>query len=197
MSTSVIATDNDVSSIYKRFHEIIHNEERTRRPSQKVFYVYSSLLPTLNPLFAEENSREYIKLNSKLHEKWIEKSAIFSGFPKVLVFQKSKELIDKLLALSPRYVTFDLTEDVSVFFQASKNEYSIYSELFFTEEVNDKFEVVTNIYKDGKSILAYAGNIDETFSKIEAFVADPQTNFVWTEQDAYLSNAAFTATALY
>ena len=90
------------------------------------------------------------------------------------MFEKTKEVIDKLLTLDPEYITFELTEDCSVFFQSLVNDKNIYLELFFTKDVEEGVEIVTNIYQDRKNIFAYGGSIEDIFSKIKTRISRHQ-----------------------
>src|SRR6266487_696787 len=72
-------------------------------------------IPTLSKSFLENKNREYIKLYTEFLIKWEEKQMHFGNFSKAFVFEKIKEVIDSFLTLNPSYVTFDLTEDCSIF----------------------------------------------------------------------------------
>jgi hypothetical protein len=78
-----------------------------------------------------------------------------------------KTTINNILSLNPSYITFELTEDCSVFFQTSVKNKSIYLELFFTKDVVGEVEAITNIYENGKCIFAYGGSIEDAFSQID------------------------------
>ena len=76
-------------------------------------------ISTLRKIFIENKKRKYIKLYNEFLEKWNTKQMHFGNFQQGFIFEKIKEVIDGILSLNPNYVTFDLTEDASVFFQSS------------------------------------------------------------------------------
>ncbi|CAN5176859.1 hypothetical protein BH23BAC1_BH23BAC1_50230 [soil metagenome] len=124
----------------------------------------------------ENKDREFIKLYKEFMSKWEVKEVYFKNFPKAMVFEKTKEVILLLLSIFPNYIKFDLTEDCSVFFQASVNNFNIYLELFFTEDEEDGVEAILNIYQESKCIFAYGGSIEDSFIKISSIVS--QDNLV-------------------
>jgi hypothetical protein len=117
-------------------------------------------------LLRENKNRKYIKLYSEFIEKWDTKQMYFSDFPQLFISEKIKEVFDQILSLNPAYVTFDLTEDCSVFFQSLVNGFNLYIELYFTTDMKDGVEAITNIYYEGNNIFAYGGSIETVFSKI-------------------------------
>lgn len=130
----------------------------------------NNILPitTLNQFFAEQKDREYMKLYSEFLLKWKQHKPHFSGFAETFVFENIKLVIDSFLSLNPSYVTFELTDDCSVFFQSLVNEKNIYLELYFTNDVKDGVEAITNIYQNGECVFAYGSTIENTFSKISS-----------------------------
>lgn len=151
---------------------------------------------TLERFFKEKKSRMYIQLFVEFLKKWDKKEANFRGFPKATVFEKTKKVIDELLTLDPEYITFELTEDCSVFFQSLVNGKNIYLELFFTKEVKDEVEVITNIYQGGKNIFAYGGSIEDIFDKIETRVSQPHWYIEPTASFYGVSEPSFTETTI-
>lgn len=148
------------------------------------YYFQVSNSPTRLQSLIENRSRKYIKTYSDFLLKWNKMGSHFAGHSKPFVFDMIKYVIGELLQMDPQYLTFNLTEDGSVFFQSMVNEHSIYFELFFIDDMEERTEAITNIYKDGKSIFAYGGKIDEAFSKINAklsrvpsFVFEPTSEF--------------------
>ena len=98
-------------------------------------------ITTLNQFFAEQKVREYMKLYPEFLLKWEQHKLHFSGFAEPFVFENIKLVIDSFLSLNPSYVTFELTDDCSVFFQSLVNEKNIYLELYFT--------IINDIYSCG------------------------------------------------
>lgn len=186
----------DILAIYKDY-----KETGAWEPSYtyKIFFKHrlnNIHLFTLDKFFKEKKSRLYIQLFVDFLKKWDEKGVNFAGFPKVTVFEKTKEVIDELLTLYPEYITFELTEDCSVFFQSLVNNKNIYLELFFTKEVKEEVEVVTNIYQDGKNVFAYGGSIDDTFKKIETRVSQHHWYIEPTGSFYGVSEPSFTETTI-
>jgi len=140
----------------------------------------------------ENKNREFIKLYTEFIAKWNADETHFAGFSKAMVFEKIKEVFDRLLGLSPNYITFELTEDCSVFFQSSVYNKNIYLELFFLDDVEDSVEAITNIYQDGKCTYAFGGTIENTFLQIEKKIL----KYIWkiepTPSSYDLSESAFT-----
>lgn len=152
--------------------------------------------PTSEKFFAEKKSRLYIQLFIEFSNKWEEKRASFAGFQKATVFEKTKEVINELLVLDPEYITFELTEDCSVFFQTLVNDKNIYLELFFTKEVQDEVEVITNIYQDGKNVFAFGGSIQDVFNKIETRVSQHHWYIEQTASFYEISEPPFAETTI-
>lgn len=152
-------------------------------------------LPTISRFFLEEKNRKYIKLYTDFLNKWEAKQRHFENFSKAFVFEKIKEVIDSFLTLNPSYVTFELTDDCSVFFQSSVNGFNIYFEVYFTTDLKDGVEAITNIYKDGKSVFAYGGSIEVVSSKIVSKVSDASLENKPTQIDYAVSESPFATTA--
>lgn len=125
-----------------------------------------SPISTLDKFFSEKKDRKYMKLYSDFLSKWNINKVHFSEFDETFVFDNIKVVFDRFLSLNPEYVTFDLTKDCSVYFQALVNEKNIYFELFFANDIKGGVEAITNIYKNGECIFAYGSTIEDTFSKI-------------------------------
>lgn len=153
-------------------------------------------LSMLEKLLEEKRSRSYIQLFTEFLEKWREKGSYFTGFSKATVFEKMKEVVDKLLTFDPEYITFELTDDCSVFFQSLVNDKNIYLELFFTKDVEEGFEIVTNIYQDRKNIFAYGGSIEDTFSKIKTRISQYHWYIEPTASFYGVSKSSFTETTV-
>ena len=169
----------------------------------KTFSTFYYILPaignqidSLSESQYENKNREYIKLYSEFLDKWDSSQPHFPGFSKAMVFENLKKVIDQLVALSPRYVTFDLTEDCSIFFQSSVNNKNIYLELFFTEDTEDLVEAIINIYEGGKCTLAYGGSIKSAFSEINSIVSKNLRNIEPTPSSYDLSDSTFATAAL-
>jgi len=79
-----------------------------------------------------------------------------------------EELVENLVSLNPEYISFELTTDSSIFFQSIIKNKTVYLELFFEEnEERLEVELITNVYHEGKPILAYGGTIEDTFNRIK------------------------------
>ena len=173
-------------SVDKRPYSIIINQSEPN----------NNILPitTLEKFFSEQKDREYMKLYSEFLAKWEAHKPHFLGFSESFVFDNIKLVFDSFLSLNPSYVTFELTNDCSVFFQSLVNEKNIYLELYFTNDVKDGVEAITNIYQNGECVFAYGSTIEITFSKIFS-KAQKHYWFKATSQSAYeLSETAFAAT---
>lgn len=129
---------------------------------------------TLVTFLHEKDNREFIKLYEDFRIKFESKKDIFRNHRDFVVFNNIKNIFDSLSLYNPSYIKFDLTADISVFFQASVNKNIIYIELFFAEEnpdneIIDVEEIIVNIYKKSKVILAYGDTtINGVFSKIDS-----------------------------
>ncbi|HRH66236.1 MAG TPA: hypothetical protein PLU53_08065 [Bacteroidia bacterium] len=152
------------------------------------------LASTMSQYFLEKKNRRYIELYTEFLTKWEQQQNYFSVFPKAFVFEKIKEVIDSFLTLNPSYVTFELTSDCSVFFQSLVNGYNIYFELYFTTDLKDGVEAITNIYKDGRTIFAYGGSIDTVFSQIDSKVCQTSYEVESTQSFYGISETAFAST---
>ncbi len=165
---------------------IIHSEESSE---------VDISAPTMSRYFLEKKNRKYIELNSEFLSKWEQYQNYFSGFSKSFIFEKIKEVIDSLLTLNPSYVTFELTNDCSVFFQSLVNGFNIYFELYFTTDLKDGVEAITNIYKDSRNIFAYGGSIEMVFSQINSKVCKSSYEVEPTQSFYGISEPAFASTA--
>jgi hypothetical protein len=151
--------------------------------------------PYLEKHFTENKNRSYIKLNIEFCQKWNVFESHFKNFSKDFVFEKIKEVINSFLSLNPDYITFDLTEDCSVFFQASVNGFNVYYELFFVGDLREQVEAVINVYNEGNCIFAFGGSIYEAFQKLKLRVVK-QNNIEPTCSAYVLSEPTLTPTGL-
>ena len=115
----------------------------------------------------EKKDRRYVEYMSEFSKNWNLKRIHFSSFTKDFVWNKFKTTINQLLQLKPDYVFFNLTDDCSIFFKSMLKGNNIYLELFFDEDSEEDVEAIANIYRDGKVVIAYGGNIEDTFGKIQ------------------------------
>lgn len=80
---------------------------------------------------------------------------------------KTKQIEGILLTFNPKYITYDLTGDSSIFFQTSINDKNIYLEIFIDHDPTDNIEAVIIIYQNKKCILLDGGTIESAFSHIK------------------------------
>lgn len=114
----------------------------------------------------EEYSKEFIKYFRVFIQKWSERGNLFKESDIVLVSSSIKEVLDSIIPLQPSFLSFDFTEESSVFFKAVINDFNIYIELFFDSD-NSGLEAILNIYKEKVNIFAFGGEIFECFEKIK------------------------------
>ena len=98
--------------------------------------------------------------------KWSEKGNLFKDSDVLLISSSIKEVLDSIIPLQPSFLSFDFTEDSSVFFKAVLNDFNIYLELFFDSD-NSEVEAILNIYKEKVNIFAFGGEIIDCFEKIK------------------------------
>lgn len=135
-------------------------------------YFATLSLSSIKASAQEKKNRRYVEYISEFSKNWTSKKLHFNSFTKDFVWDKFKTTIDQLLQLKPDYISFNLTNDCSIFFKAMVKGKNIYLELFFDEETEENVEAIVNIYKDGKVVIAYGGSIEETFQKVqELFIA--------------------------
>jgi hypothetical protein len=116
----------------------------------------------------EEFSKDFIKYFRVFLHKWSEKGDLFKESDVLLISSSIKEVLDCIIPLQPSFLTFDFTEESSVFFKAVINDFNIYLELFFDSD-NSELEAILNIYKDKVNIFAFGGEIFECFEKIKRY----------------------------
>jgi hypothetical protein len=114
----------------------------------------------------EEFSKDFIKYFTVFLHKWSEKGNFFKDSDVLLISSSIKEVLDSIIPLQPSFLSFDFTEDSSVFFKAILNDFNIYLELFFDSD-NSEVEAILNIYKEKVNIFAFGGEISECFEKIK------------------------------
>ncbi len=151
---------------------------------------------TLEKFLSEKKDREYVKLYSDFLVKWDIQQPHFSHFGKAFVFDNIKTVINLFLTLKPNYITFDLTKDCSVFFQALVNDKNIYLELYFADDIEGNVEAIANIYQNGECIFAYGSTIEDTFSKVTSLVKKHSLLYEPTQPTYGISQSAFTSTKL-
>lgn len=151
-------------------------------------------ITTIEDFWLENKERQFIKLYSEFLVKWSKHKANFSTFGQAFVFDKIKIVIDRFLTLRPSYITFDLTDDCSVFFQALVGGKNIYLELFFTSDVEEDVEAILNVYQNRECVFAYGGTIENTFSKITSIVKKDYYADEPTRTDYDLSGTPIAAT---
>ena len=153
-----------------------------------------SSLPTLSRFLSEKKNRKYMAYYSDFLNKWKQHQFHFRNYSQAFVFEKIKEVIDTFLTMNPSYITFELTKDCSVFFQSMVNGFNIYLELYFTNDLKDGVEAITNIYQDGRSIFAYGGSIEVVFSKIISKISTTSLEVRHTQTYYAISEPAFATT---
>lgn len=114
---------------------------------------------------AEKRSRRYLEYVTEFEKLAAGKTHLIETLNRDLVWESFKTVIDQLLASKPQFISFDLTEDNSIFFKSVVKDYNIYLEVFFDED-EARSEAVLNVYKDGKVTLAYGGELNATLKKI-------------------------------
>jgi len=187
-----MSEDSDIlHDYYKR------NEKETRfsqRASSFVIVTRGQPTSTWDAYLSEMNDVQYMELYSKFLFDWHTNQSHFPNFKKSFVFENIKVVIDRFLALNPNYITFDLTKDCSVFFQALVNGKNIYLELYFANDVKNGLEAITNIYQDGECVFAYGGSVEDAMAKVFSMVKE---SFSEPTQSAYdISQSAFASTQL-
>jgi hypothetical protein len=141
----------------------------------------------------ERKDRRYVEYISEFSKSWNSNRLHFNSFTKDFVWDKFKITIDKLLQIRPDYITFNLTNDCSIFFKAILKGLNIYLELFFDEDSEESTEVIVNIYQDGKVVMAYGGNIEETFQKIQG-ISTTKDKIVESTSIPYAISSVYFAT---
>ncbi len=159
-------------------------------------YFATLSLSSIKASAQERKSRKYVEYISEFSKNWNSKKSHFNSFAKDFVWDKFKTTVDQLLQLRPDYISFNLTNDCSIFFKAMVKGKNIYLELFFDEEVEDNVEAIVNIYKDGKVVIAYGGSIEETFQKVQKLLSSKDkitvsTSIPYAISGAYFATAEF------
>ena len=149
---------------------------------------------SVSPIFKERKQKNYIKLINEFLKEWDIKKDSFSDFNKFFIYKNIQDVLSKLSVLNPQYTTFELTQDSSVFFQSNVNGYNIYIELYFSKEIEGQIEAISNLYKDGKSVFAYGGSIQEVIFYIAKRISNVLFEFQPTEYSYGLSESTFTST---
>ena len=130
------------------------------------FIGFTGGCPTNLVSINEKADNDYIEYINCFYSKWKEANPDFKSFDEFFVIRNFKTVIYKLLFYNPDYITFNLTDDQSIYIQSKINDNSIYLELYFDREFPEGIQLVVNVYKDKKPLLAFEGNIDECFSEI-------------------------------
>jgi hypothetical protein len=159
-------------------------------------YFATLSLSSIRASAQEKKSRRYVEYISEFSKNWDSKKPHFNSFAKDFVWDKFKTTIDQLLQHKPDYISFNLTNDCSIFFKAIIKGKNVYLELFFDEEVEGNVEAIVNIYKDGKVVIAYGGSIEETFQKIQELFNSKDkitvsTSIPYAISSAYFATAEF------
>lgn len=160
----------------------------------KDYFVTS--LSSLGTLAMEKKNRRYVEYISEFTNNWNLKKPRFNTFTKDFVWNNFKTALDQLLQLKPDSLSFNLTNDCSIFFSAQVKESNIYFELFFDEETEGFVEAITNIYKDGIVVLAYGSTMDETFGKIQELFPKDKITESTSIPYAAISGASFATAEL-
>ncbi|WP_276372966.1 hypothetical protein [Chryseolinea sp. H1M3-3] len=129
-------------------------------------------LSSIRAAAQQKKDRKYVQYISQFSKDWNLKRPHFASFTKDFVWDKFKSAIHQFLQLKPDFVSFNLTDDCSIFFKGIVKENNIYLELFFDNETEDNVEAIVNIYKDGKVVIAYGGGIENTFEKIQELLVN-------------------------
>jgi hypothetical protein len=126
-----------------------------------------STLSSITVSSQEKRNRRYLTYLSEFTRSWTLKKSHFASLRKDFVWNQFKTTLHRLLQFKPEHISFNLTDDLSIFFKAVAKENNLYLELFFDEESDESVEAVVNVYKDGKVVLAYGGSIEHTFGRIQ------------------------------
>ena len=159
-------------------------------------YFATLSLSSIKASALEGKNRKYVEYLSEFSKNWNLKKSHFNSFTRDFVWEKFKIIIDQLLQLKPDYLSFNLTDDCSVFFKSIVKGNNIYLELFFDEGSEENVEAIVNIYKDGKVVTAYGGNIESTFDKIQELFLAKDKITVSTSIPYAISSAYFTPVKL-
>lgn len=128
-----------------------------------------SLLSTNDITYFQNKERKYIQLTVEFFEEWSKKKSVFNGIQQLYVISMWKNVVEKLLTLNCVYLSFKLTDDISIFYQVELLGHKVYVELFFDSEAPKCVEAIVNIYKDGKAIVGFGGTIEDIFDKMVTF----------------------------
>lgn len=142
----------------------------------------------------QKKDRKYLQYISQFYNDWTLKKPHFDTFTKGFVWDNFKVVLHQLLQFKPELVSFNLTEDCSIFFKATVRESNIYLELFFDEEIEGHVEAIVNVYRDGNVTLAYGGSIEDTFGEIRELFSSKDRVPVSTSLSDALSEAYFAPT---
>jgi len=186
-----------IPGTFEQYHStiVIGNTYPSQDNTTKDYF--TTLSPSSIKASAQERkSRKYVEYISEFSKNWNSKRLHFNSFTKDFVWDNFKTTIDQLLQLKPDYISFNLTNDCSIFFKALAKEKNIYLELFFDEDAEENVETIVNIYKDGKVLIAYGGSIEGTFQKIqELFISKDKitvsTSIPYAISSAYSATAEF------
>jgi hypothetical protein len=154
-------------------------------------YFATLSLSSIQASAQEKKNRRYVEYLSEFSRNWDLKNHPFKSFIKDFVWDKFKIAIDQLLQLKPDYVSFNLTDDHSIFFKSVAKGNNIYLELFFDEDSQENVEAIANVYKDGKVALAYGGNMEDTFGEIQKLFPTKDKVTVPTSIPNAISSAYF------
>ena len=145
---------------------------------------------------AKNNDKKYIEHYDDFLQKWKVCNSEFESFEEILVFEKFKVIINKLLAFNPQYITFSITDEQSIYFQSSIEDHNIYFELYFDRAFPDGTHSVINIFKNKKPLIAFEGSINECISEISNQIIPKDLFFIWQECGHEISHQTNTSTEL-
>jgi hypothetical protein len=143
--------------------------------------------PTFILYKSQEKSNDYIKYYQKFLTIWKEKKNYFNDFTSEFVFDNFKAILLEFLKISPKYLTFNITNNTSIFFQSEVSGFNIYFELYFDIEFKDSIQSVVTIFKDKKPIIAFEGSFHESFKKIRKYTSEDNIFFETAEAFQQLS----------
>lgn len=88
------------------------------------------------------------------------------------ILEQINKINEYFITKNISYIKYDWTDNKTIFCQISINNYNIYIEIFFDNDLKDIIETIIGVYKDKDCKLAYGGMLSECLKRINLLIKD-------------------------
>lgn len=91
-----------------------------------------------------------------------EKKTLFSDIDRETINFCILSVISNIMECNPLALNIEITEDISILFTAKCDNFNLYFDLYFDNEIGDYAETVINVYQSKQNIYSFGGSFLHT-----------------------------------